>query len=110
MRVVALIAVLFVFLLIIDRTYWAQVAQWREDQSTNLWLRYTTGIGGMPVGLISSQDIPNPNGMVLLGSLLSILPGLLSVSLFLGLVQILLLALVGWKSSGGKQISGNRCF
>ena len=96
-----LIAILFVVLIIIDRYYWAQVAQWREDQAANLWLGYTTGISHIPVGLISSEYIPNPNGMILLGSILSLLPDLLTVSLVLGLTQALLLLLVGWKASSG---------
>ncbi len=99
--IILLIAVLFAVLIIMDRYYWAQLAQWREDQSTNLWLGYTAGIGHMPVGLISSASIPNPNGMILLGSILSLLPSLLSVSFFLALVQALLLLLVGWKASAG---------
>ena len=100
MRIAILIGVLFVILLIIDRYYWAQISQWREDQATTVWLGYTAGIGNTPVGLISSRHIPNPNGMILLGSLLSILPNLLSISFVLGLLQLLLLSLVGWKSFG----------
>ncbi|HET6845459.1 MAG TPA: hypothetical protein VFH29_01410, partial [Anaerolineales bacterium] len=91
----------FAVLIIIDRSYWAQIAQWREDQAANLWLGYTAGFGHIPVGLISSKYIPNPNGMILLGSLLSLLPNLLTVSLFLGLAQALLLILVSWKASAG---------
>jgi hypothetical protein len=98
-RVLLLLAVFFIILLIVDRYFWAQVSQWREDQATNLWLGYTRGLTDVPVGLISSQRIPNPNGMVLLGHLLSYLPNLVSVSFFLGLSQILLLLLVAWKSS-----------
>ena len=100
-NIVLLIAVLFAVLIIVDRYYWAQISQWREDQATNLWLGYTAGLGHIPVGLISSRYIPNPNGMLLLGALLSRLPSLLSVSLFLGLAQVLLLLLVGWKASVG---------
>lgn len=98
----AIIAVIFFFaiLLLVDRYYWAQISQWREDQATNIWLGYTSTIGNMPVGLISSKDIPNPNGMILLGAILSVLPGLISVSFFLGFVQIILVALVGLKSFG----------
>ncbi|MGE5462402.1 MAG: hypothetical protein ACM3PS_03550, partial [Syntrophothermus sp.] len=99
--ILLLIVVLFTALLIIDRYYWAQIAQWREDQAANLWLGYTAGISHIPVGLISSRYIPNPNGMVLLGALLSLLPNLLSISLFLGLVQACFLLLVGWKASAG---------
>ena len=94
------IVTLAVILLAVDRYYWAQISQWREDQATNIWLGYTAGFGNMPIGLISSKGIPNPNGMLLIGSILSILPDLLSVSFFLGIVQIILLVLVGWKSFG----------
>jgi len=93
--------VLFAILLLVDRYYWAQLSQWREDQATNIWLGYTADIRNIPVGLISSQLIPNPNGMILLGFLLSALPNLLTVSFLLGVVQIILLVLVGWKSFAG---------
>ncbi len=95
------VALLFAIILLVDRFYWAEISQWREDQATNIWLGYTAGIGNMPVGLMSSENIPNPNGMVLWGFLLSALPTLLSVSLFLGILQIILLVLVGWKSGSG---------
>ncbi|HJS20399.1 MAG TPA: hypothetical protein VJ785_16745 [Anaerolineales bacterium] len=100
-NILLLVTVLFVSLILIDRYYWAQISQWREDQATNLWLGYTSGIVDIPVGLVSSQNIPNPNGMILVGSLLSRLPNLLSISFFLGLVQVFLLLLVGWKASAG---------
>lgn len=91
--------ILFAILLLVDRFYWAQISQWREDQATNIWLGFAAGIGNTPIGLLSSKNIPNPNGMVLLGFFLSALPNLLWVSFFLGFVQIILLVLVGWKSS-----------
>ena len=99
-NIVLITAALFVILLIVDRYYWAQIAQWREDQATNLWLGYTTGLGHMPVGLISSTYIPNPNGMLLISTVLSRLPSLLSISFLLGITQIVLLSLVAWKSFG----------
>ena len=98
-NIILLIIALAAILVVVDRCFWAQIAQWREDQAASLWLGYTVGILHMPVGLISSRYIPNPNGMILLGSLLSVLPSLLSVSLFLGLLQALLVVLVAWKAS-----------
>lgn len=96
------IAIIFflAILLLADRYYWAQISQWREDQATNIWLGYTSTIGNMPVGLISSKDIPNPNGMILLGGILAFLPSLISVSFFLGFVQIFLVVLLGSKLFG----------
>ena len=67
-------------LVIVDRWSMALVSQWREDQATNLYIGYHFFDWSTPVGLISSTGIPNPNGMVLLGALLSRLPGLLAVS------------------------------
>lgn len=95
------VAILFVIILLLDRYYWAQVSIWREDQATNIWLGYTIKAGNIPVGLMSSEDIPNPNGMVLLAILLSKLPNLLSISFFLGLVQIILLITLSWKTFHG---------
>ena len=97
-KYIFVIVFLFAILLLVDRYYWAQISQWREDQATNIWLGYTSKIGEMPVGLISSKDIPNPNGMVILGSILSVLPNLISVSFALGFVQIILVSLAGWMS------------
>src|SRR5215216_744800 len=101
-NILILIAILFMLLLLIDRYYWAQISQWREDQATNLWLGLTSVISNLPVGLISSRKIPNPNGMPLLGIFLSALPNLLSISFFLGTLQMILIALLGWKAFGRK--------
>ncbi|HTU60040.1 MAG TPA: hypothetical protein VMF89_16420, partial [Polyangiales bacterium] len=71
----------------LQRAYWAQVAQWREDQACNLWLGYVQPVLDLPVGLISSVRTPNPNGMPLLAELLSLLPNLWAISTLLGFVQ-----------------------
>ena len=70
-----------------QRAYWAQVAQWREDQACNLWLGYVQPVLELPIGLISSVKTPNPNGMPLLAELLSLLPNLWAISTVLGFVQ-----------------------
>ena len=80
-------------LVIVDRLSMALVSQWREDQATNLYIGYHFFDWSTPVGLISSTGIPNPNGMVLLGALLSRLPGLLAVSTALGLLLVAVLGL-----------------
>jgi len=82
-----LLAVILIFLVVLDRIAWASIAHWREDQATNIWLGFTQPINQIPFGLISSYGVPNPNGMVLLGKLLSFLPNLWLVSTFLGCVQ-----------------------
>lgn len=71
----------------LDRLTWARLAQWREDQATNLWLGFTRSLLEIPVGLVSSTGTPNPNGMPLLAIPLSRLPGLLAVSWVLGTIQ-----------------------
>lgn len=70
-----------------DRYRFALITQWREDQATNLWLGLTQSIFKIPVGLISSTSVPNPNGMILIGKLLSLCPSLLIVSTLLGIIQ-----------------------
>jgi hypothetical protein len=87
---------------LIDRYYWAQISQWREDQAANLWLGYTRDVREIPVGLISSRKIPNPNGMPLLGVILSRMPNLLAISFLLGITQIVLIVLVGWSNFRGQ--------
>ena len=51
------------------RYYWSTVSQWREDQSTNIWLAYTKNISDLPIGLLSSKMIPNPNGIIIYGKI-----------------------------------------
>ena len=94
--------IIFVMLLLaaFDRGFWANVAQWREDQATNLWLGYTQNPLSLPVGLISSINLPNANGMPLLAILLSRLPNLWSVSTFLGILQAALVLWVSWLVTG----------
>ena len=99
-RVWTLILVGLLALICIDRAAWADVAQWREDQSANLWLGYTQNPLDLPVGMISSVGIPNPNGMPLLGALLSRLPNLWAVSLALGAAQGALILWAAWLIAG----------
>ena len=76
----------------------AGLAQWREDQTTNLWLGMQIWRGQYlaPVGLINSLGSPNPNGMNWLGFFLSVFPSLHSVSFALGLIQLGLLSRLCW--------------
>lgn len=96
-RILIVFLLFFLFgLIIFDRVGWASVSQWREDQATNLWLGYTRNPLDLPVGLISSYGIPNPNGLPLLAIVLSRLPGLLSISAFLGAIQAALILWIVW--------------
>ena len=96
---------LFIFLgllILVDRAAWASVSQWHNDQSINLWIGYTQNISTMPVGLMSTYHIPNPNGMMVIGYLLSRLPNLWMVSAFLGCSQtglILWITKINFKST-----------
>lgn len=91
-----LLIALAVLVVITDRIAWASVSQWREDQATNIWLGYTRNLFQIPVGLVSSIGIPNPNGLVLLSVLLSRLPNIWMISTFLGLLQAAMLGWVCW--------------
>ena len=64
-----------------------------EDAATNLWLGYTRNPLDAPIGLVSSVDVPNANGVVLASYFLSRLPDLRTTSAFLGLLQA---AAIGW--------------
>jgi hypothetical protein len=87
-----LLVLAFAIVAIVDRIHWAMVAQWREDQATTLWIGLHAFKTGLPVGLISSTQLLNPNGMPLLAALLARLPNLLVVSAFLGCLQAAALA------------------
>tara|TARA_A100001035_G_C27785388_1_gene504083 strand:- start:4 stop:1638 length:1635 start_codon:yes stop_codon:yes gene_type:complete len=80
-------------LLSVYRFNWSLLALWGEDQATNLWLGYVEPISELNVGLISSQLIPNPNGMMVLGKLLSLLGSTLTISIFLTILNLFILYL-----------------
>jgi hypothetical protein len=88
--------------IVLDRGYFAQASQWREDQACNIWLGYSRGALSLPVGLISSVGTPNPNGMPLLAVLLTRLPNLWAISTVLGSIQGLLVVWVCWLIVGPK--------
>ena len=77
--------------LAIYRFYWVDLAYWGEDSATNLWLGYLKPFSELNVGLISSQFIPNPNGMMILGKFLSIFGSSFNISLFLTLINLFIL-------------------
>lgn len=66
------------------------VSQFREDQSTNLWLAYKYNIFDTPVSLLSSKMIPQPNGIIVFGKILTIFNSALSSTLFYSLLQVFL--------------------
>ena len=83
--------VFFTVLLSIYRFYWIDLAYWGEDPSTNLWLGYVKPISELNIGLISSQFIPNPNGMMIIGKFLSLFGSSVNISLFLTLLNLYVL-------------------
>lgn len=85
--------VFFTVLLSIYRFYWIELAYWGEDPATNLWLGYVKPISELNIGLISSQFIPNPNGMMIIGKFLSIFGSSVNISLFLTLLNLYVLYL-----------------
>ena len=77
----------------IYRFYWVDLAYWGEDEATNLWLGYLKPFSELNIGLISSQLIPNPNGMMIIGKFLSIFGSSINISLFLTLLNLYVLYL-----------------
>lgn len=98
------IFIIVIGLIIFDRISWASISQWREDQATTIWIGFTRDLFHIPVGLISSKDIPNPNGMVLLAIFISRLPGLWFISSFLGIAQAFLLIECCWIIFGNSRL------
>jgi hypothetical protein len=91
-----LLFLVIVLAVIVDRSLWASVSPWREDTATNIWLGYTQNPLNIPVGLISEQYLPNPNGLVLFSELLSRLPNLWVIGTVLGVGQAVLIGWVCW--------------
>ena len=79
---------LFTLSIIVFRYYWSLISQWREDQSTNLWIAYTSEINQIPVGLLSSKDIATPNFIILIGKILNIFDNILLITITISLLQI----------------------
>src|SRR5210317_567427 len=77
-------------ILLVIRYQWTMVSQFGEDQSTNLWLAYKYDIFDTPVGLLSSKMIPQPNGVIVFGKILTIFDSALSSTLFYSLLQVIL--------------------
>ena len=77
-----------------DRTLWSNIAQWQVDEATTMWLGLTYSLSDAPVGLMSSQDIPNPNGMIYLSKFLNKFSNLWYASYVLSLIQLILIFLL----------------
>jgi len=75
--------------------FFSDISQWREDQATNYWLGYYFSTNEIPIGLVSSRIIPNPNGMVLVGKLIGQIPSFrLSVFVYASIQSLLVLFFV----------------
>ena len=92
----------FIILLLItvyslyDRAIWSNISVWQADEATSMWLGLTKSISNMPVGLISSEGFPNPNGMIIFAKAFSYLPSLWSVSFVLSFIQFFLILILGY--------------
>ena len=89
---------LFIFfliylLLLFYKFVFSLTPSWHSDESTNIWLSYIYKISETPVGTLSSQYIPNPNGLLFLIKPLTLIEDLTTVSLFLSFFQLICISL-----------------
>ena len=87
----------FVFLipiivLLLQRYFLLDISQWREDQATTYWLGQMLRFNEVSVGLISSTEIPNPNGLIWIGKFISIINDF-KISIFVFSLQLIVLYL-----------------
>lgn len=75
-------------LLTIERFYWPLVASWREDEATVIWIGRHFAVTDFTVGIVSSTGLPNPNGLLWIGKLVSYAPDLYFSGLFLQLLHL----------------------
>lgn len=92
---------LFIFILYL-RYRWSSISQWREDSATNIWLSYTKELSEIPVGILSSKMIPNPNGIIIFGKIFTFFESVLYTTFFLSTLQVFLFFLLS------KEISSNK--
>ena len=85
-------SLLIFFLILIfslyDRTLWSNISQWQVDEASTMWISLKYPFFEIPVGLISSENIPNPNGMIYFSKLLNKFPSLWLSSYFLSLFLV----------------------
>tara|TARA_B100001248_G_scaffold247337_1_gene218729 strand:- start:179 stop:1894 length:1716 start_codon:yes stop_codon:yes gene_type:complete len=99
---------LLIFFLILifslyDRTLWSNISQWQVDEASTMWISLKYPFFEIPVGLISSENIPNPNGMIYFSKLLNKFPSLWLSSYFLSLLQLILICVLGYILSRNNQ-------
>lgn len=75
---------------------WACIAQWREDQSINIFLSSFFSMQEVPFGLISSKLVHNPNGMILLGKIFNYCQNLTTISFMLHIIQFVAIGFMCW--------------
>ena len=68
-----------------------------------MWISLKYTFFQIPVGLISSENIPNPNGMIYFSKLLNKFPSLWLSSYFLSLLQLILIFILAYALSRNNQ-------
>ena len=69
----SLVFLIPIIILLLQRYFLLDISQWREDQATTYWLGQMLKFNEVTVGLISSTEIPNPNGLIWIGKFISII-------------------------------------
>lgn len=91
-----LLVIIILLFSLYDRTLWSNITLWLVDEASSMWIGLNYSLVEIPVGLVSSQNIPNPNGMIYLSKFLNKFPNLWYSSYVLSLFQLILITFIGY--------------
>ena len=82
------------FLLCIYRYFWSLTPSWQVVGVSTLYVADLLNIFEAKVGLLSSKNIPMPNGMIFLAYMLKPINNLITISFIISMIQVFLIYLL----------------